>query len=111
MLFATGLTVVTRRACSKSATLFLQDIYAGWGLEGVERGTVKALRVVTLDFRVAGIGHNGNNGPAGGALAVVALALAMIGVTTIGARIMRSIRNAGPPAAGPGGARRDGDNE
>lgn len=42
---------------------------------------------------------------------VMALALAMIGVTTIGARIMRSIRNAGPPAAGPGGARRDGGNE
>ena len=42
---------------------------------------------------------------------VMALALAMIGVTAIGARIMRSVRNAGPPATGPGGARRDGTDE
>ena len=42
---------------------------------------------------------------------VMALALAMSGVTTIGARIMRSVRNAGPPATGPGGTRRDGGNE
>lgn len=49
-------------------TYYVQDVYAGPGLAGVERGIVKRLRVVTMDFRVAGIGANGNGGPAGGAL-------------------------------------------
>lgn len=47
---------------------YLQDVYAGPGLQGVPRGTIKSLRVVALDFRAAGIGANGNAGPAGGAL-------------------------------------------
>ena len=42
---------------------------------------------------------------------VMALALAMIGATTVGARIMRSIRHAGSPAATAGEARRDGRDE
>ena len=42
---------------------------------------------------------------------VMALALAMIGVTTIGARIMRSVRHAEPPATGAGPVRRDGGDE
>ena len=42
---------------------------------------------------------------------VMAVALAMIGVTAAGARMMRSICHAGPPATGSGGARRDGGNE
>jgi hypothetical protein len=50
-----------------TGTYYLQDIYAGPGLEGVPRGTVKKLRVVALDFRAAIIGGNGNGGPAGGA--------------------------------------------
>lgn len=51
-----------------TGAIYLQDVYAGPGLEGVPRGTVKQLRVVALDFRAAGIGSNGNRGPAGGAL-------------------------------------------
>jgi hypothetical protein len=37
-------------------------------LEGVERGTIKELRVVGLQFRTAGIESNGNSGASGGAL-------------------------------------------
>lgn len=51
-----------------AGTYFLQDIYRGAGLAGVPRGTVKQLRVVALEFRAAGVGSNGNRGPAGGAL-------------------------------------------
>ncbi len=51
-----------------TGSVYLQDIYEGPGLAGIERGTVKLLRVVALEFRAAGIGSNGNNGPAGGAL-------------------------------------------
>lgn len=47
---------------------YLQDVYAGAGLRGVPRGTVKALRVVGLEFRAAGVRSNGNFGPAGAAL-------------------------------------------
>jgi hypothetical protein len=47
---------------------YVRDIYAGPGLKGIERGRVKALRVVELDFRAAGIGENGSAGPAGDAL-------------------------------------------
>jgi hypothetical protein len=52
-----------------SGTYYVQDIYLGPGLAGVPRGTVQKLRVVALDFRAAGIGQNGSQGPAGGALA------------------------------------------
>ncbi len=51
-----------------TGTYYLQDIYAGPGLQGVARGTIKKLRVVGLEFRPAGIGENGSTGPAGGAL-------------------------------------------
>jgi hypothetical protein len=47
---------------------YLQDIYAGPGLQGVPRDTVEKLRVVALEFRAAGIGSNRNDGPAGAAL-------------------------------------------
>jgi len=47
---------------------YVQDVYEGPGLEGIERGTVKALRVVALEFRVAGVGSNENHGPAGAAM-------------------------------------------
>jgi len=52
-----------------TGTLYLHDVYAGPGLAGVERGTIRRLRVVALEFRAAGIGHNTNRGVAGGALA------------------------------------------
>lgn len=47
---------------------YVQDIYAGAGLFGVARGTVAKLRVVALEFRPAGVGNNGSEGPGGGAL-------------------------------------------
>jgi hypothetical protein len=52
-----------------SGVFYVQDIYLGPGLAGVPRGTIRKLRVVALDFRAAGIGENGSQGPAGGALA------------------------------------------
>ena len=47
---------------------YVQDVYAGPGLKDVPRETIKNLRVVALEFRAAGIGNNGNGGPAGSAL-------------------------------------------
>jgi hypothetical protein len=52
-----------------SGTYYVQDIYLGHGLAGVPRGTIRKLRVIALDFRAAGIGWNGSQGPGGGALA------------------------------------------
>ncbi|MDH7571483.1 MAG: hypothetical protein QHJ73_18055, partial [Armatimonadota bacterium] len=51
-----------------TGTLYVQDVYAGPGLQGVPRGTVKRLRVVALEYRAAGVGQNANSGPAGSAL-------------------------------------------
>ncbi len=51
-----------------TGTYYLHDVYAGDGLKGISRGTIKKLRVIGLEFRAAGVGRNGNNGPAGGAL-------------------------------------------
>jgi len=51
-----------------TAEIYMHDVYAGDGLKGVPRGTIKGLRVVAIDYRAAGVGHNGNRGPAGGAL-------------------------------------------
>jgi len=48
-------------------TFYVQDVYVGEAMEGVPRGTVKTLRVVELDYRIVGIGNNGNSGPGGGA--------------------------------------------
>ncbi|MDR2642084.1 MAG: hypothetical protein LBC74_04745 [Planctomycetaceae bacterium] len=47
---------------------YVQDIYEGPGLKGVERGTIKSIRIVALEFRAAGIHSNGNGGPAGSAV-------------------------------------------
>jgi len=52
-----------------SGAYYIQDIYQGPGLKGIERGTVKKLRVVALEFRAAGIGDVRNHGRGGGALA------------------------------------------
>ena len=54
---------------------YVQDVYAGSGLNGVERGTVKRLRVVSLAFRAAGIGENYNGGPGGGAVVSTPIAV------------------------------------
>lgn len=51
-----------------NGTFYVQDIYAGPGLQGVPRGTIRKLRVVALEYRAAGVGHNGSGGPGGGAL-------------------------------------------
>ena len=47
-------------------TFTMQDVYFGPGLEGIERGTAKTLRVIALEFRSTGIGSNNNSGPGGG---------------------------------------------
>ena len=51
----------------KDGTVFLADVYAGPGLRGIPRGTVKSLRVFTYHFayqRQAGIQHRvGADGP------------------------------------------------
>ena len=52
----------------KTGKYYVQDVYEGPGLEGIERGTVKELRVVALEYRAAGVGSNGNSGPAGSAM-------------------------------------------
>lgn len=52
----------------KTGTFAIRDVSVGESMKGVPRGTVKALRVVALDFRPAGIGQNGNGGPGGGGL-------------------------------------------
>ncbi|HPD46221.1 MAG TPA: hypothetical protein P5279_04205 [Anaerohalosphaeraceae bacterium] len=51
-----------------TGTYYVQDVYAGPGLQGVPRGTVKRLRVVAIEYRAAGIGENYNVGPGGDAL-------------------------------------------
>ncbi len=48
-------------------TFYMQDVYHGPGMAGVQRGTAKRLRVVQPLWRVSRIGGNGNRGPAGGA--------------------------------------------
>ena len=58
-----------------SATYYVQDVYAGPGLAGVSRGTIRKLRVAALDFRPAGIGSNQSAGPAGGALVSTPVAI------------------------------------
>ncbi|MBR5627084.1 MAG: hypothetical protein IKW74_05625, partial [Thermoguttaceae bacterium] len=52
----------------KTAEYYVQNVYEGPGLQGVEPGTVKSLRVVALDFRTAGIHSNFNSGEAGGGM-------------------------------------------
>lgn len=49
---------------------YVDDIYAGEGLKGVARGTVRALRVIALDFRAAAVGVNNNSGEGGSARVV-----------------------------------------
>jgi hypothetical protein len=44
---------------------YVQDVYYGAGLAGIERGTVKTLRVVGLEFRAADVMYNSNTGEGG----------------------------------------------
>ena len=52
----------------KTGVVAIRDVYVGDSMKGVPRGTVKAIRAVSIDYRAAGIGHNGNAGPGGGGL-------------------------------------------
>jgi len=47
---------------------YIQDIYRGQPLAGIERGTIKKVRVVALEFRAAGFGRNISAGEGGAAL-------------------------------------------
>lgn len=59
----------------KTGTYYVQHVYAGPGLAGLARGTVKKLRVVALDFRAALMGGNGNRGEAGAAFVATPVAV------------------------------------
>ncbi|MDO5308160.1 MAG: hypothetical protein Q4G03_01485 [Planctomycetia bacterium] len=59
----------------KTGAYYVQDVYEGPGLKGIERGVVKSLRVVALEFRPVGIRKNGNGGPAGGAMVCTPIAI------------------------------------
>jgi hypothetical protein len=58
-----------------TGTYYMQDVYAGAALAGIPRGTVKKLRVISLDFRAAGVGNNGNIGPGGEGLVSTPIAI------------------------------------
>ena len=58
-----------------SGVFAVRDVYVGDAMKGVERGTVKAMRVCSLDYRPVGIGQNGNGGPGGGGLSCTPPAL------------------------------------
>jgi hypothetical protein len=58
-----------------TGTYYVQDVYAGQGLKGVSRGTIKKLRIIEIQFRAAGIRSNRSGGPAGGALASTPIAI------------------------------------
>ena len=47
------------------ATVYLQDIYVGPGLEGVPRGTIKKLRVIAYNFGYVGLAGNDKIGLSG----------------------------------------------
>ena len=45
---------------------YVQNVYEGPGLEGVEKGTIKSLRVIALEFRAAQVYEGWNFGEGGG---------------------------------------------
>jgi hypothetical protein len=51
-----------------TGSYYMQDVYVGPGLAGVERGVARKLRVVSIAYRAAGVRSNNNAGPAGSAL-------------------------------------------
>lgn len=48
---------------------YMQNIYEGNGLKGVNPGTIKQLRIVEIEFRAAGVGEVNGDDKGGGALA------------------------------------------
>lgn len=48
-----------------TGSYYMQDVYGGMALAGVERGTIRSLRVIALDYRAAGIGKLFGRGPGG----------------------------------------------
>jgi len=66
-------TAVDYRA--RTGTYYLQDIYAGPGLAGIPRGTIRGLRVVAITYRPVDIGRNVNEGPAGRAMVSTPVAI------------------------------------
>ncbi|MDO5308161.1 MAG: hypothetical protein Q4G03_01490 [Planctomycetia bacterium] len=54
---------------------YVQDVYEGPGLQGVPRGTIKALRVVELVFRPFAVGWNWNYGEAGDSIVTAPVAV------------------------------------
>ena len=58
-----------------TGTYYIQDIYAGPGLTGLPRGTVKKLRVVAIEYRAGLLGGNGNQGVAGRAFVATPVAV------------------------------------
>ena len=47
---------------------YMQNIYEGGGLNGIEPGTIKQLRVVEIQFRAATVGRAAGGGKGGGAM-------------------------------------------
>ena len=60
---------------ARTGVVAVSDVYEGEAMKAVPRGTVKSMRVVSIDYRPAGIGHNGNVGPGGGGLSCTPPAL------------------------------------
>ncbi|MDR2116502.1 MAG: hypothetical protein LBP87_08975, partial [Planctomycetaceae bacterium] len=56
-------------------TFVVQDIYLGPGLKGISRGTVKRLRVIALEYRVAKMGRGFNMGEAGNGICQTPISL------------------------------------
>jgi hypothetical protein len=50
-----------------TGVFYVDNVYKGEGLRGVEKGMIKKLRVIGLDFRAAAVGISFNSGPAGNA--------------------------------------------
>ena len=53
------------KVSAHSGHYYVQDVYIGEAMKGVERGTIKALRVVALEFRAADVLYGSNAGEAG----------------------------------------------
>lgn len=49
-----------------TGTILISDVYQGPGMQGIPRGTAKALRVVEVRYRAATVGVSYNRGPDGG---------------------------------------------
>ena len=59
----------------KTGVVAISDVYDGDAMKGVPRGTVKSMRIVSIDYRTAGIGRSANVGPGGGGLSCTPPAL------------------------------------